>query len=49
MITASIGIALGAMSSAGLMEVARKGIFNPQFFFFSEINELVVAFGEEEK
>ena len=29
MIVASIGIALGAIFSSGMMEVARKGIFNP--------------------
>ncbi len=37
MIVASIGILFGAMSSAGMMEVARKGIFNPQYFYFIEI------------
>ncbi len=37
MIVASIGIAFGAMSSSGMMEVARKGIFNPGEFMFSEI------------
>ena len=29
MIIASLGVAFGAMSSSGMMEVARKGIFNP--------------------
>lgn len=43
MITASIGIALGAMSSAGLMEVARKGIFNPSEFVFAEIILIFMA------
>ena len=43
MITASIGIALGAMSSAGLMEVARKGIFNPGEFVFAEIIIIFMA------
>lgn len=37
MIVASIGILFGALSSAGMMEVARKGIFNPQYFYFTEI------------
>jgi len=37
MIVASIGIAFGAMSSSGMMEVARKGIFNPGEFVFAEI------------
>ena len=34
---ASWGVAFGAMSSSGMMEVARKGIFNPEMFIFSEI------------
>ena len=29
MIIASLGVAAGAIFSSGLMEVARKGIFNP--------------------
>jgi len=37
MIVASVGIMLGAISSEGLMEVARKGIFHPDQFVFSEI------------
>ena len=37
MILASCGVALGALSSGGMMEIARKGIFNPEFFFFDEI------------
>lgn len=37
MIMASIGILLGAISSNGMMEVARKGIFNPQMLTFQEI------------
>ncbi|MDO5656642.1 MAG: inorganic phosphate transporter [Flavobacteriaceae bacterium] len=42
-IIASIGIMLGAMSSGGMMEVARKGIFNPQYFYFNEIMVLFLA------
>jgi len=34
---ASVGIAFGAISSSGMMEVARKGIFNPGEFVFEEI------------
>lgn len=34
MIIASLGIIVGATFSSGMMEVARKGIFNPQFFSF---------------
>ena len=37
MIVASVGIACGAIFSSGLMEVARKGIFNPGEFYFDEI------------
>ncbi len=37
MIVASVGIALGAIFSSGMMEVARKGIFNPSEFMFNEI------------
>ena len=34
MIVASLGIACGAIFSSGMMEVARKGIFNPGEFYF---------------
>ena len=37
MILASLGVAAGALFSSGLMEVARKGIFNPGEFYFDEI------------
>ncbi len=37
MILASLGIAMGAIFSSGMMEVARKGIFNPSAFTFEEI------------
>lgn len=43
MIVASIGVALGAMSSSGMMEVARKGIFNPGEFMFDEIMIIFTA------
>ncbi|RPG34154.1 MAG: inorganic phosphate transporter [Muricauda sp. TMED12] len=43
MIVASIGIAFGAMSSSGMMEVARKGIFNPGEFVFQEIMFIFMA------
>ncbi|MCL6274455.1 inorganic phosphate transporter [Muricauda sp. 2012CJ35-5] len=43
MIIASIGIAFGAMSSSGMMEVARKGIFNPGEFVFEEIMFIFMA------
>lgn len=42
-IVASLGVALGAMSSSGMMEVARKGIFNPGEFMFDEIMIIFMA------
>ena len=42
-ILASLGIAFGAFSSSGMMEVARKGIFNPSAFFFDEIIYIFMA------
>lgn len=43
MIVASIGIALGAIFSSGMMEVARKGIFNPDAFMFNEVMIIFMA------
>ncbi|MCB9283508.1 MAG: inorganic phosphate transporter [Lewinellaceae bacterium] len=43
LIVASLGILLGASFSSGMMEIARKGIFNPDFFFFSEVMILFLA------
>ncbi len=43
MIVASVGVALGALSSSGMMEVARKGIMNPGEFMFSEIMVIFMA------
>lgn len=43
MIVASVGIAFGALSSSGMMEVARKGIFNPDQFYFQEIMIIFMA------
>ena len=34
---ASIGVLVGSVFSSGMMEVARKGIFHPDMFMFSEI------------
>ncbi len=42
-IVASLGVAIGALSSSGMMEVARKGIFNPSQFMFSEIMIIFMA------
>jgi len=43
MIIASFGIALGAIFSSGMMEVARKGIFNPELYYFDEIMIIFLA------
>ena len=43
MIIASAGILVGTTFSSGLMEVARKGIFHPEQFFFSEIMIIFLA------
>jgi phosphate/sulfate permease len=43
MIVASLGILVGATFSSGMMEVARKGIFNPQYFMFADIMVLFLA------
>ena len=42
-IIASLGVCVGAVFSSGLMEVARKGIFNPDLFYFDEIMVLFMA------
>lgn len=43
MIVASLGIFIGAGFSSGMMEVARKGIFNPDYFYFDEIMIIFAA------
>ncbi len=43
MIVASLGIAAGTIFSSGMMEVARKGIFNPGEFYFDEIMFIFMA------
>jgi phosphate/sulfate permease len=43
MAVAALGVLIGATFSSGMMEVARKGIFNPQFFYFDEIIILFLA------
>ncbi len=40
---ASIGVLIGATFSSGMMEVARKGIFHPDMFAFSEIMIIFLA------
>ena len=43
MVVASLGVAFGALSSSGMMEVARKGIFMPSEFYFNEIMIIFMA------
>ncbi|QLE01478.1 inorganic phosphate transporter [Galbibacter sp. BG1] len=43
LLIASIGVAVGAIFSSGLMEVARKGIFNPGQFYFDEIMIIFIS------
>jgi phosphate/sulfate permease len=43
MIVAMIGILVGATFSSGMMEIARKGMFNPQFFYFKDIMIIFLA------
>lgn len=40
---AAIGVFIGATFSNGMMEIARKGIFHPDMFFFSEIMIIFLA------
>ncbi|SDU30764.1 inorganic phosphate transporter [Desulfobacula phenolica] len=43
MIIASLGIIAGVTFSGGMMEVARKGIFHPQFFTMPELLTIFLA------
>lgn len=43
MIIAALGVLVGATFSGGMMEVARKGIFHPEYFYFSEIIIIFLA------
>ncbi|MEP6260013.1 MAG: inorganic phosphate transporter [Gillisia sp.] len=43
LIVASVGVAVGAIFSSGLMEVAREGIFVPGKFYFEEIMIIFMA------
>lgn len=40
---ATAGILLGALSSNGMMEIARKGIFHPEMFSFADIMTVFLA------
>jgi len=43
LIIASLGVFLGSVTSNGMMEVARKGIFVPSEFYFNEIMYIFMA------
>ena len=43
MAVSAAGIVIGATFSSGMMEVARKGIFHPEMFYFSEIMMIFLA------
>ncbi|MDO9512744.1 MAG: inorganic phosphate transporter [Bacteroidales bacterium] len=43
MMIAALGVLVGATFSSGMMEVARKGIFHPSQFYFSEILIIFLA------
>ena len=43
MIIASIGMLMGVTFSSGMMEVARKGIFHPEFFYMPELITIFLA------
>lgn len=40
---ASLGILVGVLFSSGMMEVARKGIFNPELFSFAHVMVIFMA------
>ena len=43
MIVASIGVAVGALYSNGMMEIARNGIFTPSMFSFNDVIIIFLA------
>lgn len=43
LLVASFGIIAGALSSSGMMEIARKGIFDPSFFSFADVMTIFLA------
>ena len=43
LLVASCGIIVGAMTSSGMMEVARSGMFDPSYFTFKEVMFLYVG------
>lgn len=43
LVIAGLGVLVGAVFSNGMMEVARKGIFHPEYFAFNEIMVIFLA------
>lgn len=43
LIVAGIGVLVGSLFSSGIMEVARRGIFNPEMFVFADIMVIFLA------
>ena len=43
LIIAAIGIFIGASMSNGMMDIARHGIYQPQYFYFNEIMAILLA------
>ncbi len=43
LLVAIAGIIVGSVFSSGIMEIARKGIFNPQFFTFDKVMVIFLA------
>jgi phosphate/sulfate permease len=43
LIVACFGVVVGALFASGIMEVARKGIFNPEMFTFSQVIIIFLA------
>lgn len=43
MAVAALGVFIGATFSTGMMEVARKGIFHPENFFFADLMVIFIA------
>ena len=43
LVIAAIGIFIGASMSNGMMDIARHGIYQPQYFYFNEIMAILLA------
>lgn len=43
MLVAALGVFIGATFSSGMMEIARKSMFNPEHFYFQEIMIIFLA------